>query len=180
MFSYQRPNTRVQRNPLGGRALVVIALAFSTAAPTACTRRPAGFELGQLPAADVAEYQRQIKTAEVVLVGRLIAVDTEWTGYSGVLAICATASFRVETVLKGTMRENELTVENYMVGKSLWVEERSSHSGLRLASAFFVRGAEYIVLVDKRYQFCGKPSIAFICVRSEANLKRVRADLAAA
>ena len=155
----------------------IAASAGCLAVALACRYRPVGFDVRGLVGQELRDYQEVARTADVVIVGRLVSFDRDWKPYSGVAASCANLTFRVSEVLRGPLEADRITVENYMVGPGLWVDEKDSRGGLRLSQRFFVRGAEYIVFIDHRYEFCGNPSLTFVCTKSESNFAAVRADL---
>jgi hypothetical protein len=105
--------------------------------------------IASLRSEGAASLRDQLGRSDVVFVGRLVAADTGWTGYTGALAISKkTITLNVVEALKGVPPSNTLTLQYVMFGKGAWVEERPS-GGIRLDPRFFVKGSDYIVLASK-------------------------------
>jgi hypothetical protein len=87
--------------------------------------------------------------------GRLEAIDTDWGGYTGSIAISTKPlRFAVEEVLKGDLGARA-TVEYVLFGEGEWVDEAKG-KGLRLSPRFFRPGSRYIVLATERDSLSGK------------------------
>lgn len=88
-----------------------------------------------------------------MFVGRLVAVDTDWTGYTGSLVIMRkSATFEVLDTLKGSPPSTTITLQYVMFGRRVWVEEHPT-GGIRLDPRFFVKGSEYLVLASRIPEF---------------------------
>jgi hypothetical protein len=94
--------------------------------------------------------QRSLSEADSVLVGRLVSADRNWYPCSGATSISeAELGFRVVRVLRGAISEKEIVVFHPVLWNSVYFEDgRATGKGLRLASAFFHEGSEYLVLVQ--------------------------------
>lgn len=125
-----------------------IALCFVAA----CQRPPNPAQwptLASPPPEAVGALRHELSRSELVFVGRLVAADTGWTGYTGALVMITKAvTFNVLDILKGSPPPKTLILQYIMFSREVWVEEHPS-GGIRLDPRFFVRGSEYIVLASR-------------------------------
>ncbi len=127
---------------------IPIALCFLAA----CQRPPDPAEwptVAPLPYDAAVSLQKLLSRSELVFVGRLVAVDTGWTGYTGSLVVMEkSVTFDVLDTLKGSPPSKRITLQYVMFGKRVWVEEYPS-GGIRLDPRFFVKGSEYVVIASR-------------------------------